>query len=65
MISYFFNIPFDEVENLYVTDYALLLEQAQNIANLLRGSEFKLVDSQTEHEEFLATIKMFEEQGRL
>lgn len=65
LISHFFHIPFNEVENLFISDYRILLEQAINIANLYRQGEFELTDSIEKQEDFLSEIEFFKNQGRL
>lgn len=65
MISHFFNIPFQEVENLYITHYKMLLEQAMNIGNLYRQAQFELQDSKDKRNEFLDEIEFFKRRGKL
>jgi len=65
LISHFFNIPFQEVENLYITHYKMLLEQAMNIGNLYRQAQFELQDSKDKRNEFLDEIEFFKRRGKL
>lgn len=65
MISHFFNIPFTEVEDLPITQYKKLIEQAFNLLNAYRFGEFNLQDSETKKNNFLQEIEMFKKQGKL
>jgi hypothetical protein len=53
------------VEDLFINEYKMLLEQSMNIGNLYRQGEFEFVDSNERHEDFLDEIDYFKSQGRL
>ena len=45
LISHFFNIPFDKVEDLTIRQYEQLIELACNLASIYNQGEFKITDS--------------------
>lgn len=58
-------MSFEEIEELPITRYKILLEQAFNLIALYRMGEFELKDSQHKREELLRYSKKFKQQGRL
>lgn len=65
LIAHFFHIAFSRVEDLAITEYRILLEQAMNIANLYRQGQFEFLDSFEKQEEFENEIAFFRQKGKL
>ena len=65
LISHFFHIAADKVEDLYITDYYMKFEQALNIGNLYRGGKFELMDSREKQSELIEQIAHFKKKGKL
>lgn len=53
------------MEDLAITEYRILLEQAMNIANLYRQGQFEFLDSFEKQEEFENEIAFFRQKGKL
>jgi len=65
LISYFFGYVFDKVEELPITFYRRLLEQAMNIGNLLRQGEFKMQTDEEIQDTALAEYNQLINSGRI
>lgn len=55
----------NKVEDLYISRYKALIEQALNIGSFLRQGEFKFLDSEDEKLQMLSEIEFFRQKGIL